>query len=48
MDKFEQIVKLADAAALIDQVIRANPQFANQLQEIADNIANTADEIEGA
>lgn len=48
MDKFEQIVKLADAAALIQEVIRANPQFAGALQDINDNIANIADDIEGA
>lgn len=46
MDKYAQIVKLAEAAELIQSVIRSNPKFAGDLQDIADNIANIADDIE--
>jgi UDP-N-acetyl-D-mannosaminuronate dehydrogenase len=47
MDKYEQIVKLAEAAALIQNVIASvNPEFRNELQTIADDIANIADDIE--
>jgi len=46
MDKYEQITKLAQAAELIQEVIRANPKFAGDLQDINDNIANIADDIE--
>ena len=48
MDKYEQITKLAQAAELIQEVIRANPGFAGDLQDINDNIANIADDIEQA
>lgn len=48
MDKYQQIMKLAQAAELIQEVNRANPEFAGDLQDIADNIANIADDIEQA
>ena len=48
MDKYQQIMKLAEAAELIQEVTRANPDFAGDLQDIADNIANIADDIEQA
>ncbi len=47
MDKYEQITKLAQAAALIQEVINSNScAFDDDLQEINDEIANIADEIE--
>ena len=47
MDKFEQIVKLADAAALIQEVMReCNPDFADDLQDMANSLASIADQIE--
>ena len=48
MDKYQQIIKLAHAAQLIQEVIRANPAFAGDLQDINDNLANIADDIEQA
>lgn len=49
MDKYEQIVKLAEAAALIQNVMNeCDPEFADDLQDMADRIANIADEIEQA
>lgn len=47
MDKFEQIGKLAQAAALIEEVIRANPDFADVLEDMPERLANIADDIEG-
>jgi hypothetical protein len=48
MDKYEQIGKLAEAHALIQEVINVcDPDFKEDLQYIADNIAGTADQIEG-
>jgi len=47
MDKFEQIGKLAEAAELINEVIRTvGKDFAVPLQSIADDIADMADQIE--
>ena len=47
MDKYQQIIKLADAAALIQEVLNVcNPDFADDLQDMADHIANIADRIE--
>ena len=47
MDKWEQIGKLAQAALLIQQVMsECDPDFADDLQDIADHIANIADQIE--
>lgn len=48
MDKYQQITKLAEAALMIQEVIRANPDYAGDLQDINDNIANIADDIEKA
>lgn len=48
MDKYQQIIKLAEAAELIQQVIRANPDFADVLEDMPDRLADIADEIEGA
>ena len=47
MDKYEQIAKLAEAAALIQEVIRANPEFADVLEDMPDRLADISDEIEG-
>jgi hypothetical protein len=46
MDKYQQIVKLAQAAELIQEVIRANPEFADVLEDMPDRLADIADEIE--
>ena len=47
MDKYQQIGKLAQATALIEEVIRAvGKDFAVPLQSIADDIADLADQIE--
>ena len=49
MDKYQQIIKLAEAAALIQEVLNVcNPDFADDLQDMADHIANIADQIEEA
>lgn len=49
MDKYQQIIKLAEAAALIQEVLQVvDPDFADDLQDMADQIANIADAIEGA
>jgi hypothetical protein len=48
MDKYQQITKLAEAAALIQEVLQCvDPDFADDLQDMADHIANIADAIEG-
>lgn len=47
MDKYEQIGKLAQAAQLIEEVIRTvGKDFQVPLQSIADDIADMADQIE--
>ena len=47
MNKFEQIGKLAQAAALIEEVIRVvGKDFAVPLQSVVDDIADLADQIE--
>jgi hypothetical protein len=47
MDKYEQIGKLADAYALIQEVVnKCDPEFQVALQSIADNVADMADQIE--
>lgn len=47
MDKYEQITKLAQAALLIQEVIQhVNPVFRDELQTMADDIANIADDVE--
>lgn len=46
MDKYEQIAKLAEAAARIEEVIRANPDFADVLEDMPERLADIADQIE--
>lgn len=47
MDKYQQIGKLAEAAALIEEVIRVvGKDFQVPLQSIADDIADMADQLE--
>jgi hypothetical protein len=47
MDKYEQIAKLAQAAALIQEVLQVvDPDFADDLQDMANQIAGIADAIE--
>jgi len=49
MDRYQQIIKLAEASMLIREVVNAcDPKFHDVLQDIVDNIADTADQIEGA
>ena len=49
MDKYEQITKLAEAHALIQEVVNACvPELQEQLQNIADDVADFADQIEEA
>lgn len=47
MDKYQQIMKLAEAAELINEVIRANPDFADVLEDMPDRLADISDAIEG-
>ena len=51
MDKYEQIGKLAEAYALIQEVINVrdveNEDHVDELQDVADIIANISDDIEG-
>ena len=48
MDKYEMIIKLAKAAELVEEVKRAaGAARDDELQSIADNIAEVADKIEG-
>ena len=47
MDKFEQIAYLAEAALLIQQVLQeCSPDFADDLQDMTNSLANIADQIE--
>jgi hypothetical protein len=49
MDRYQQIIKLAEAAMLIREVVNAcDPEIHDVLQDIVYNIADTADQIEGA
>jgi hypothetical protein len=49
MDKYEQIGKLAQAAALIQEVINSGEcPLTFELEEINETIADLADEIEEA
>lgn len=49
MDKYRQIEKLAQAAELIEEVIRTvGKDFQVPLQSICDDIADIADQIEEA
>jgi len=48
MDKYEQITKLAEAAALIQEVINSGDcPLTFELEEVNVTIADLADEIEG-
>ena len=48
MDKYQQIMKLAEAAELINEVLRVcDPELADDLQDMADQLAKTDDRIEG-
>jgi hypothetical protein len=49
MDKYEQITKLAQAAALIQEVINSREEYddiSGELQDVANTVADIADEIE--
>ena len=47
MDKYEQITKLAQAAMLIQEVLQVcDPDYADDLQDMAEHLANIADAIE--
>lgn len=46
MDKYEQILKMASAAEILQQLVNADLPFADDLQVIVDNIADIADELE--
>lgn len=51
MDKYEQIGKLAEAYSLITEVVNAraaDDEQAGYLQDIANSLANIADDIEQA
>ena len=50
MDKYQQIIKLAEAYSLITEVINARDpgdEQADELQDIANNLADISDLIEG-
>jgi len=48
MDKFEQITKLAEAYSLITEVLQVcDPDFADDLQDMAVRLADISDQIEG-
>ena len=48
MDKYQQIAYLAEAALLIQQVLAVvDPDYADDLQDMAEHLANIADQIEG-
>lgn len=50
MDKFEQIVKLEQAYSLITEVINGRAEYDDvsaELQDVANTVADIADEIEG-
>ena len=51
MDKYQQIGKLAEAYALIQEVINVrdaeNQDHVDELQDIANTIADISDDIEG-
>ena len=47
MDKYEQIGKLAEAALLIQEVMpHVDPDFADDLQDTFNSLANISDQIE--
>jgi hypothetical protein len=48
MDKYAQIAYLAEAALLIQQVLTVvDPEYADDLQDMANQLAGIADQIEG-
>ena len=50
MDKYEQITKLAEAHRLIQEVINGREEYDDvsaELQDVANTVADIADEIEG-
>ena len=50
MDKYEQITKLAEAYALITEVINGRSEYDDisaELQDVANTVADISDEIEG-
>jgi hypothetical protein len=50
MDKYEQIVKLEQAYSLITEVISGRTDYdavSAELQDVANTVADIADEIEG-
>jgi spore maturation protein SpmA len=48
MDKYQQIMKLAEAAALIQEVMNVcDPEFRETLEDMPDRLADIADSIEG-
>jgi hypothetical protein len=48
MDKYQQIMKLAEAAALIQEVMNVcDQQFAEELEDMPDRLADISDAIEG-
>ena len=49
MDKYKQIAYLAEAALLIQQILpECHPDYVDDLQDMAEHLANIADEIERA
>ncbi len=47
MDKYQQIMKLAEAAALIQEVMNnCKKTYAEELEDMPDRLADIADEIE--
>jgi len=49
MDKYEQITKLAQAHALIQEVVNSRAEYddvSGELQDVANTVADIADEIE--
>ena len=50
MDKYQQIVKLEQAYSLITEVINGRDEYDDisaELQDVANTVADIADEIEG-
>jgi hypothetical protein len=49
MDKYQQIMKLAEAAALIQEVMNVcDPEFHDALEDMPDRLADISDAIEVA
>ena len=50
MDKYQQIIKLEQAYSLITEVINGRAEYddiSGELQDVANTVADIADEIEG-